>query len=191
MGTKKLKFIDGNMYEYELFDLVDKYDEMLYKPTEEFNFSNPQVNAEKFAFSLAQTMIHYEGMGLSANQVGFPYRVCVVNMGSKAFVMFNPKITMGIGFSKIKEGCLSFPGLFLQIPRYDAITVQFQGITGETITQSFEGIAAICVQHEIDHLDGICYTKKISPIVLEREKAKIKKNIKKLEKMTRQIEKQA
>ena len=185
MAQQKIKFIDGNMYQYEVYDLVDKYDAILNTPTEPFNFQSPQINAGYFAMSLAETMIAYDGMGISANQVGKPYRVCSINMGDRAFVLFNPKIVNVVGSSNLKEGCLSFPGLFLKIPRYEAVTVQFQGITGEILTQSFEGVPAICVQHEIDHLDGICYTKKVSPIVLEREKNKIKKNIKKINKIAK------
>lgn len=185
MAKQKIKFIDGNMYQYEVYDLVDKYDQILHKPTERFNFQSPQIDAGYFAMSLAETMIAHDGMGISANQIGKPYRVCAINMGDRAFVLFNPKIVNAIGVSKLKEGCLSFPGLFLSIPRFDAVTVEFQGITGETMIQSFEGVASICVQHEIDHLDGICYTKKVSPIVLEREKAKIKKNIKKINRIAK------
>jgi peptide deformylase len=178
MGTKKLKFIDGNMVEYEIYDLVDKYDDILQKPTEEFNFSNPQVNPHYLAFSLVETMAKKQGVGLSANQVGLPYRVCVLNMGAQAFVMFNPKIVNRLGVSNLKEGCLSFPGLFLNIPRAEAVTVESFDFQGNKVVQSFDGMAAVCIQHEIDHLDGICYTKKVSPLVLEREKKKIKKNLK-------------
>jgi peptide deformylase len=178
MGTKKLKLIDGNMVEYEIYDLVDKYDEVLYKPTEEFNFSNPQVNPHYLAFSLVETMAKNQGVGLSANQVGLSYRVCVLNMGAQAFVMFNPKIVNRLGVSNLKEGCLSFPGLFLNIPRAEAVTVESFDFQGNKVVQSFDGMASVCIQHEIDHLDGIFYTKKVSPLTLEREKKKIKKNLK-------------
>lgn len=182
MGAKKLKYVDGNMFEYEIYDLVDKYNSILYKPTEEFNFSNPQVRPDYLAVSLVETMSKYGGVGLSANQVGLPYRVCVLNMGANAYVMFNPKITNRLGVSSLREGCLSFPGLFLQIPRAEAVTVESYDFQGNKVIQSFDGMAAVCIQHEIDHLDGICYTKKVSPLLLEREKRKIKKNLKILKK---------
>lgn len=178
MGAKKLKFIDGNMVEYEIYDLVDKYDDILHKPTEEFNFFNPQVNPHYLAFSLVETMAKNQGVGLSANQVGLPYRVCVLNMGAQAFVMFNPKIVNRLGVSNLKEGCLSFPGLFLNIPRAEAVTIESFDFQGNKVLQSFDGMASVCIQHEIDHLDGIFYTKKVSPLTLEREKKKIKKNLK-------------
>jgi len=186
MGVKKLKYVDGNIFQYEIYDLVDKYNPILYKPTEEYKFSKNYFNQEEdagyIAMSLFETMQSLGGLGLSANQVGLPYRVCAISMGDRVIVMFNPKITNKLGFSTLKEGCLSFPGLYLSLNRAEAVTIEFQGISGNKEIISLEGIPAVCAQHEIDHLDGICYTKKVSPIVLEREKAKVKKNLKNIKK---------
>lgn len=186
MGVKKLKYVDGNMFQYEIYDLVDKYDPILYKPTNEYNFIrnvfNPEEDAGYIALSLSETMQSLGGLGLSANQVGLSHRVCAINMGTSVLIMFNPRIINKLGLSSMKEGCLSFPGLFLHVERAEAITVQFQGIDGKQQIVSLDGIASVCAQHEIDHLDGICYTKKVSPIVLEREKAKVKKNLKNIKK---------
>lgn len=186
MGVKKLKYVDGNMFQYEIYDLVDKYDPILYKPTNQYMFNankfNPEEDAGYIAISLSETMQALGGLGLSANQVGLSHRVCAINMGDRVLIMFNPKIVNTLGFSTMKEGCLSFPGLYLTLNRAEAITVQFQGIDGKEQIVSLEGIPAVCAQHEIDHLDGICYTKKVSPIVLEREKSRIKKNLKNIKK---------
>lgn len=186
--SKMLKFVNNVMISYEIYKLVDKYDPILYKPTIPVDFNDPDsqgIDLASLAYSLVETMQHLGGMGLSANQVGIPYRVCTIVAGNDAHVMFNPKVVMTSGgISKMKEGCLSFPGLFLHIGRPELVTVEFYGINGEKQIQSYEGIQAICVQHEIDHLDGICYTKKVSSLILEREKKKVKKNLKKL----RQIE---
>jgi peptide deformylase len=179
--SKKIKYIDGNLVEFELFKLVDKYDPVLYTPTQPINFADPQIDLGYLTLSLIETMTHHNGMGISANQVGLPYRVCVINMGKEAFPMFNPKITMRAGgASKLREGCLSFPGLYLETGRFDACTVEFQSIDGSKHTLSFEGIPAVCIQHELDHLDGVAFTKRVSPLVLEREQRKIKKNLKKM-----------
>lgn len=179
--SKKIKYVDGNLVEFELLKLVDKYDPILYTPTTPIDFDNPQVDLGYLTLSLIETMVHNHGMGISANQVGIPYRVCAINMGKEAIVMFNPKITMlAGGASKLREGCLSFPGLYLETGRFDACTVEFQGIDGAKHTLSFDSIPAVCIQHELDHLDGVAFTKRVSPLVLEREKRKIKKNLKKM-----------
>lgn len=186
MGTKKLKYIDSDMFQYEIYDLVDKYDPILYKPAKEFNFNGTYTleNSPGYiALSLSETMQHYNGLGLSANQVGLDHKVCAINMGNQILIMFNPVIVNFLGVSPYKEGCLSFPGLYLKINRAEAVTVKFQKLDGEFVTLSFDGISAVCVQHEIDHLNGICYTNKVSPIVLEREKNKVKKNLKKMKRV--------
>jgi peptide deformylase len=186
MGTKKLKYIDSDMFQYEIYDLVDKYDAILYKPTEEFNFNGTYTleNSPGYiALSLSETMQKYSGLGLSANQVGLKHKVCAINMGNQILIMFNPVIVNSLGVSQYKEGCISFPGLYLKVNRAEAITVKFQKLDGEFVTLSFDGISSVCVQHEIDHLNGICYTSKVSPIVLEREKNKVKKNLKKMKKV--------
>lgn len=195
MGVKKLKYVDGNMFQYEIYDLVDKYDPILYKPTNEFIFTRNVFNQEEdagyIALSLSETMQSLGGLGLSANQVGLSHRVCAINMGDRVLIMFNPKIVNSIGFSTMKEGCLSFPGLYLTLNRAEAVTIKFQSIDGKEQIVSLEGIPSVCAQHEIDHLDGICYTKKVSPIVLEREKSKIKKNLKNIKKNIKKMSQSA
>lgn len=191
--SKMVKFVEGQMYTYEIYKLVDPYSNMLHQPTQEWNFDNPPVVDGStlfpgdFACSLVETMTKLGGLGLAANQVGFPYKVCCIAAANKAYVMFNPKITMvSGGYSDMKEGCLSYPGLFLKINRASMVTVDFQAIDGAPMTLSFEGIQAICIQHEIDHLNGVCYTKQVSPIVLEREKRKMKTNLKKMRRAAQQ-----
>lgn len=179
--SKKIKYIDGNLVEFELLKLVDKYDPILYTPTQPIDFANPPMDLGYLTLSLIETMTHHNGMGISANQVGLPYRVCVINMGKEAIPLFNPKITiLAGGKSKLREGCLSFPGLYIDTGRFDACTVEFQSINGEKRTLSFDSIPAVCIQHELDHLDGVAFTKRVSPLVLEREQRKVKKNLKKM-----------
>ena len=130
--SKMVKFVDNIMISYEILDLVDKYDPILYKPTIPVDFLDPElqgIDLASLAYTLVETMEKHGGLGLSANQVGLPYRVCVINAGKEAHVMFNPKVVMISGnISKMKEGCLTFPGLFLEIGRPEIVTVEFYGI---------------------------------------------------------------
>ena len=185
--ARMLKFVNGSMVEYEVLKLVDYYDEVLGKPTEPFDFNAPGAakEAEFLAYSLAETLGKYEGLGLSANQCGINKRVCCVNMGDKVWILFNPVIINRSPVpSTFSEGCLSIPGLYIKVPRSSSVTVRFQAIYGEFIEQKFDGLSAICVQHEIDHLDGIRFTDKISKIKLDQAKAKVKKNLKKMARVT-------
>jgi len=183
---KMVKFFNGDMIEYEIFNLVDYYDPILRQPTVPFDFeTRPGKDATYLAFSLVETMNKYGGLGLSANQVGLKDRVCVINMGSEAWAMFNPKIVAeSVTPAQFQEGCLSYPGLYLKVHRSNSIRVQFQALNGAIVEQDFEGLTAVCVQHELDHLDGIVYTQRVSPIKLEQAKKKVKKNLKKMREMT-------
>lgn len=181
--ARQAKLINGKLVEFELRKLVDFYDPILRRPTKPFVFDNtPQRDIEFYAYSMAINLNEYpEGLGLSANQIGWDMRICAINIGTHNAVLFNPEIVEAseptFGYY---EGCLSYPGLLLKIPRSHKIKVKFQAPAGNWLEETYEGLTAICVQHEIDHLDGIVYTDKVSPIALERAKRKVKSNIKKM-----------
>lgn len=181
--SKKLKYYKGDLIEYEIYNLVDWYDDILRKPTIPYLF-NSRESAEKagyIAFSLAETLSHLGGLGLSANQVGLPHRICAVNMGKEIWTFFNPTIIESSGEpTEFSEGCLSYPGLYLKLKRPSHIKVRFNAINGEIIEKEFDGLTAVCVQHEIDHLDGKLYTDQVSAMKLEQAKRKVKRNLKKL-----------
>jgi peptide deformylase len=183
---RKLAIIDGNTIEYEILPLVDSYSPQLRAKTVEVDFDKtPEV--PYMAFSLMKSVEHYNGLGLSANQVGLPYRMCVINHieDGKIYCLINPRVVeKATTMSHYKEGCLSFPGLFLQIARPEWCVVEFNALNGEKVTQKFEGVWATCVQHELDHLDGICYTDLVSPIKLDIAKRKVKSNLRKIRQAT-------
>lgn len=184
--SKKIKFINGEMFEYELLKLVDSYDPILRQPTVPVDFDSG-LNIPYLGMSLMETMNQLNGIGLSANQVGLPHRMCAINMGDKLWCLINPIIVdKSITTTKYKEGCLSFPGLYLEIGRPSSITVEFQAFNGDKVTQQFDGLTATCVQHELDHLDGICYTDLVSPIKLERAKEKARLHDRKVKRWAKQ-----
>lgn len=180
---KKLKYQNGVLIEYEILKLVDFYDDILRQPTVPFDF-NTRKDAEYIAYSLIETMHHHGGLGLSANQVGLKDRVCTINMGNEAWVMFNPVIVdKNETIADFSEGCLSYPGLYIKCNRPSHVKVRFQAIGGQFVEKEVDGLTAVCVQHELDHLDGIVYTSRISPIKLEQAKRKVKTNLKKMSKL--------
>lgn len=181
--AKMIKTYKDQLVEYEIYKLVDFYDPILREPTVPFKFESIEDNkrAHYMAFSMAETLSRLEGLGLSANQVGLKERVCAINMGNEIWTMFNPEIVShSMVPSSYQEGCLSYPGLYLKVDRWETITVKFQAINGEWVQQTFSGMTAVCIQHELDHLDGILYTDKVSRIKLEQAKKKVKKNVKRL-----------
>lgn len=180
--SKQIKFIDNQMIEYEILKLVDFYDPILRKPTQPIDFNTMSGGEIAYmAVSLMETLNKLEGLGLSANQVGLPYRMCALNMGEKVWCLINPVVlSASENTNKYKEGCLSYPGLFLEVGRPDSVTVEFYAAGGERLVQQFTGLTATCVQHEIDHLDGIMYTDKVSRIKYNAAKTKVKRNLKRL-----------
>ena len=176
--AKMIKTYKGQLVEYEIYELVDFYDAILREPTVPFKFESIEDNkrAHYMAFSMAETLGKLEGLGLSANQVGLKERVCAINMGNEIWTMFNPEIVShSMVPSSYQEGCLSYPGLYLKVERWETITVKFQAINGEWVQETFSGMTAVCIQHELDHLNGVLYTDKVSKLKLEQAKKKVKR----------------
>ena len=100
-----------------------------------------------------------EAIGMSANQIGLPYRVAVIQVKGDPIILINPVIIEKTNQIKpTKEGCLSYPGQELRVPRYGRIVVESKlgriesGGNSDTWEEHLETIA---IQHEIDHLNGI------------------------------------
>lgn len=182
---KMMKYIEGNMYVYERFKLIDKYSEMLAQKMEPFDFRNPPIDPSFLAVSLLETMYHYKGIGLSANQVGLPYRVFVMGTENSSYICFNPEIISAEGVDKFSEGCLSYPGLYLPIERSAAIAVRYYTEKGKEVLQNFVGLTARIFQHELEHMDGKKFTDNVNPLILHRSQKKIKNNIRKLKAQSR------
>ena len=93
-------------------ELVEETDPFLREEPETFNFDSPQVDPEKLSAQLIENMIHHEGLGLSANQIGIPVQVFSMVIDDNAMVVFNPEILeWSEDTTYMREGCLSFPGL--------------------------------------------------------------------------------
>lgn len=146
----------------------------LAEPVSEFNEETLDLVQSMFA-----TMAHEGGIGLAANQVGKLKQVLVVNTtdagGTIHKEFINPKITMADGRMVRKEGCLSFPGVYVSVPRSETIAVEAQDRTGAVFTIIADGIDAICLQHEIDHLGGITFYDRLSPLKQSIYKKKFNK----------------
>lgn len=141
---------------------IIKYpNDILTTPTIPFDFSNPPTNPHELVNQLLQTMNDFKGVGLSANQLGLPYRVFVMRGDEYNFAFFNPKIVShSNNVDTLEEGCLSVPGVVLKVTRPKSIRVRFQTPSGATDTKTFDGLSARVIQHEVDHLDGVLFFNK-------------------------------
>lgn len=167
-----------------MLELIEEASKVLRTPPPEFDFDNPKEDPKTIVENMAEAMEKYGGLGLSANQVGLPYRMFVMKTADKGTVgFFNPKITrVSQETDNLKEGCLSFPDIYLMIKRSKTIELEYQDEQGESHTLVLEGMAARCVQHECDHLNGILFIQRASRLKLERAlKARPKERKKRIE----------
>ena len=140
---------------------------------------------EKVRQDLIDSMEHYQGVGLSANQIGVSERVFImyedVNT-RKILTCFNPKI---VETSKeeisIDEGCLTYPGVWLKVKRPIAIKVEFEDEKGEKYERTLDGLSSRIFQHEYDHMEGTDFTQKVSRLKIERAMKKLNKTVKKIQ----------
>jgi peptide deformylase len=150
-------------------EFVPETSPILMQECKEFDFNNPPFDPKEFAQALHNKMIKSDGLGLSANQVGQPYRVFVMRTGEKPYAVFNPRVVdVSDKELSMKEGCLSFPLLYLNVKRPDSVRIRFQDETGETRTEKFSGMTARIVLHEFDHMLGKVYTQKASAFETQR-----------------------
>ena len=157
----------------------------LKEKSNEFDFSNPQLDSMELAMSLLKTMEQYQGLGLAAPQCGIQLRVFALRDGT---VMFNPKILETSNeedYIRMKEGCLSFPGLLIPVTRPNKVLVRWQNVDGIVHEAQFSGLSARVILHEYDHLEGILFTEKVGNITLQMAKKKLQKLKKKIERKYR------
>ena len=118
-----------------------------------------ELDRHELSRILHENMFHYNGVGLSANQIGIEERVFVMMYDmdtQETITCFNPQI---IKESKeivtMEEGCLSYPDLFLEIPRPSTIVVKYEDEGKNIHKERLIGFIARIFQHEYDHMEGI------------------------------------
>ena len=176
----------------EELTLLPFNDELLKRKPAPFDFDKD--DAKEIKKKLIDKMYDLGGVGLSANQVGLDMAVFVIGDGQlegmqKAF--FNPVI-LGVGDEEdsMKEGCLSFPGLWLMVRRPKQAMIRYQDEEGEEKMETYEGVTSRVIQHEYDHMLGLNFTMRVSKLKLERAMKAIDKKVKKYQR-AKQRSKQA
>ena len=118
------------------------------------------------AKTLIENMLHYDGVGLAANQIGMEVRAFAMVRdleNNEIVVCFNPKIVKKYNeVVNFEEGCLSFPDKIVSVDRPDRIVVQYEDKDKKIHKIKLNGFAARVFQHELDHLEGIVFTQRSS-----------------------------
>tara|TARA_Y100001937_G_scaffold126515_1_gene195975 strand:+ start:613 stop:1170 length:558 start_codon:yes stop_codon:yes gene_type:complete len=174
---KELKLIPPNDPRV-LSSIADFSDDML----KEHDYKN----REEVCKDMEAAMLKYGGIGLSANQVGLPFRMFICGghpSVEKGLLMkvFNPVIiSASAETTMFKEGCLTFPFIFLSIRRPRKVVVKYEDEKGDLREAHLDGMMSRIFQHEFDHMQGIVFTEKVSKLKLDMAKKKATKEMQKV-----------
>jgi peptide deformylase len=150
--------------------------------------------------NMTATMLMTGGVGISAIQIGVPWRVCIIGVDEKGNrlkegdtrTLVNPEImvvdpaeyehmTRPPKMVRMEEGCLSFPRVLQHIIRPDYITVTHTDEDGDvSYDLDCDGWLARCIQHEVDHLDGVLFIDRMGRMerrMAKKQMAKFKKSV--------------
>jgi peptide deformylase len=128
--------------------------------------------------SMIATMHQSKGIGLAAPQVGINERIIVVDVGECPFALINPRVLDQEGSWVLEEGCLSLPGVTLNIKRPQKISVTYLDQNNQKMKKDCVDLLARVILHEIDHLDG----RLIIDYATLREKWKLRKKLNEIRK---------
>ena len=134
--------------------------------------------------NMYDTMVHAEGVGLAAPQIGIPIRLIVIDLaplkednpelGDFKVTMINPELLEeSENEVEYDEGCLSIPGINETVSRPEAIKISYLDENFIEHVEVYDGYKARVVQHEYDHLEGHLFTDKIKPLRRQLIKGKL------------------
>lgn len=128
---------------------------------------------------MLETMYDAKGIGLAATQIDVHERVIVIDVSDERdapLVLINPELVWTSPTTHLnEEGCLSVPGIYDGVERFDAVHVQALDLQGKSRIVEADELLAVCIQHEMDHLMGKVFVEYLSPLKRNRIKKKMLK----------------
>lgn len=132
---------------------------------------------ERLVDDMLETMYDAKGIGLAATQVDVHQRVIVIDTSEERntpLVLINPTLVWTSPETHLnEEGCLSVPGIYDGVVRFNAVHVQALDQKGQSQTIQAQELLAVCIQHEMDHLLGKVFVEYLSPLKRNRIKTKM------------------
>ena len=136
--------------------------------TEAKRISKVDNQIRHLAKDMLQSMYSAKGIGLAGPQVGISKELLVIDINfedsaAEPLILINPEITaFGSTLNTYEEGCLSIPGVYLNVVRPSTIKLKFRDEMGRPRKMNADGLLARCIQHEVDHLRGILFVDRVS-----------------------------
>ena len=127
---------------------------------------------------MLQTMYSEDGIGLAAPQVGINKQLIVIDIAldkpdEPPLVLINPKIVRSSSnFCNSEEGCLSIPGVYLEVTRPEEIEVSYKNEQGKPCKMKANGLLSRAIQHEMDHLNGVMFVDRVENSIALNEELK-------------------
>lgn len=188
------KLTENYQLEGEALNIHTYPDPVLTKVAEEVTVFDQDLKT--LCKNMLFTMYKAPGIGLAAPQIGLSKRIFVIdvdydreeteedsgefelsNFEPKIFI--NPVIKEKNGEVIFQEGCLSLPGVFEDVKRFEHVVVDYQDTEGNKHEMDATELLSICIQHENDHLDGIVFLDRLSILkknFFKKKLTKAKKN---------------
>jgi len=141
-------------------------DDQLRQPARRIGKVNEQVR--ELARDMLRSMYTAKGIGLAAPQVGVHQQLLVIdldleNAATPPLVLINPEISSAsAGLDTYEEGCLSIPGVYLNVVRPTEIELSYRDEMGRPRKMKADGLMARCIQHEMDHLNGVLFVDRVT-----------------------------
>ena len=130
--------------------------------------SKVDAAVRELARDMLRTMYSAKGIGLAAPQVGVHKQLLVIDLepdndAAAPLVLINPEITgFGAAIDTYEEGCLSIPGVYLNVVRPAVVEVSYRDGLGRPQKLKADGLLARCIQHEMDHLNGVLFVDRVT-----------------------------
>ncbi len=137
------------------------------------------ARVRRLVADMLETMYAAKGIGLAATQVDVHERVIVIDVSDERDqpqVFINPQLVWTSEQTHLnEEGCLSVPGIYDGVQRFDAVTVKALDVDGGERVVEATDLLSVCLQHEMDHLLGKVFVEYLSPLKRSRIKKKMLK----------------
>ena len=135
-------------------------------------------NIRQTVKEMLQTMYSADGIGLAAPQVGINKQLIVIdialdNPDEPPLVLINPKVTKtDTKLCNSEEGCLSIPGVYLEVSRPETIEISYKNEQGKPCKLKADGLLSRAIQHEMDHLNGVMFVDRVENNIALNEELK-------------------